>query len=50
MIKWEYNILEWTSNPDFNELDKLGKEGWDLVSVTCDHNDNYCAYFKREIR
>jgi hypothetical protein len=50
VIKWEYNILKWSNHADVNELDKLGKEGWELVSVTCDYNYNYCAFFKREIR
>jgi len=51
MQKWEYKIVR---NPGEGELDKLGVEGWELVSVVAEvegHADRTSstiyAYLKR---
>jgi hypothetical protein len=53
--KWEYQVL---SNPnpkdEHDQLNKLGKDGWELVSVlTWEANGNtipgYIFYFKRPL-
>lgn len=41
-MKWEYKTLDLGLYGYEDKLNKLGTEGWELVSV-----DNYVAYFKR---
>lgn len=51
-MRWEYRVV-WLKNSeqrDQETLNNLGKEGWELVSVTCDYNVPTAAYFKRELR
>lgn len=54
MIKWEYTMIESTgylSDSRYlsdSQMNRLGEEGWELVSVS-HSNGNYAqAYFKRE--
>ncbi len=46
--KWEYHMLY---NFSTVNLDKMGKEGWELVSVTRSpqSRDFNVAYFKKEL-
>ena len=44
---WEYQVVQTASGPP-DDLDSLGKEGWELVSATADAKNKYCLYFKRE--
>jgi hypothetical protein len=46
MIKYEYKILRGESDSRLNEL---GKEGWELVTVTIDSDLLETWYFKRVI-
>ena len=58
MKKYEYTILEYMNGKleDIEvEMNKLGEEGWELVSASCyDVSDEYCIdveyklFFKRE--
>ena len=49
MKKWEYKILECHRTED--DLNMLGSDGWELVAVIPETDDNYIAYFlKREIQ
>jgi hypothetical protein len=48
MQKWEYKILY--SRWDEQEFNRLGFEGWELVSITVNSHDqgaDYTAVFKR---
>lgn len=46
MKKWKYcSISVSYVNKSIEEMDKLGAEGWELVSV-----DSSRAYFKREVQ
>jgi hypothetical protein len=58
MRRWEYSHLEFQSEEELQrEADKLGKEGWELVSVVvdkCTDSDGSSRYyhtgwFKREL-
>jgi hypothetical protein len=46
---WEYRAIDLGSIPtkasDIDELNRLGKEGWELVAITV----NGLAYFKRQV-
>ncbi len=47
-MKWEY-FSKWyqpSQNMD-KDLNILGKEGWELVSVIMNDQDVKCAFFKR---
>lgn len=46
-MKWEYFLLLYGGNweQDQDELDELGQDGWELVSV-CD----YVMYLKRPLK
>ena len=47
-MKWEYKVeIQATSN--LSELDKLGEEGWELVSVVLAAH-TFIYYFKRPIK
>jgi len=57
MKKWRYRefcemsdgkLLERSSSLIVNK-DSLGREGWELVSVTDDENGIVTFYFKREV-
>ena len=46
--QWEYKVLDWHELPEYGWLNRMGLEGWELVSVRqSDHVLKY--YFKREI-
>jgi hypothetical protein len=47
MKKWKYMTCE---NLFESELDEYGANGWELVSVVSDGNDDLVFYFKREIK
>lgn len=48
--KWEYKIVV-LSGDNEARLEKLGEEGWELVSVTgATENDYPIAYLKRPIQ
>ena len=51
MERWEYASCK---ADDIDRLDKAGKNGWEIVSVTCatqiDYAPTYIAWFKREIK
>lgn len=51
MQKFEYNTHNSFITPlSHEELDKLGLEGWELVSVIQPRNDDYINYvFKRPV-
>lgn len=50
MKKWEYLHKFHNDYQEVVDLDKLGKEGWELVSVTEDISERYTGYyFKREV-
>ena len=44
MTQWEYNTVSTQGIMLLDELDDLGKEGWELVAI-----NNDIAYFKRPI-
>jgi len=49
MKKWEYKYVmaRPSYNEEFNEqLNELGKEGWELVTITNEHEEQV---FKREL-
>lgn len=50
-MKWEYKQLE-EYGPDEYTLDRLGDEGWELVTVIRKHVDGgaFVFYFKRPIK
>lgn len=45
---WEYLMVELTMNTD--ELNALGKEGWELVAVVSPGHFKFHYFFKRELR
>ncbi len=52
MTKWEYRLYGMTSKTRVDneaELNELGKQGWELVSVEnpSDQTDHWCLFFKR---
>lgn len=49
MKKYEYKQIEGQWFIYNFELNKLGDNGWELVSITIDRRDNVKAYLKREI-
>lgn len=50
-MKWEYKQLEEYGPSDEYTLDRLGDEGWELVTVIRKHVDGgpFVFYFKRPI-
>ena len=48
MKKWEYRV-DINIGEEDDEFDKLGREGWELVSVVFSNN-NRLFYFKREMQ
>lgn len=42
-MKWEYRIEPYIGNMTVDDFNRLGKEGWELVTI------NEVAYFKRLI-
>jgi len=44
-MSWEYTVLVFQKN-QVQELNNMGKEGWELVQIEDDH-DGWTAYFKR---
>lgn len=47
-VHWEYKVV--TSRLEIDELDELGKKGWELVSITgATFPASPVAYFKRPI-
>lgn len=52
-MKWEYTTYESSYPEPGYKLNELGKEGWELVSVTPSHSErlvSYFFYFKRPIK
>jgi len=47
MKKWEY-LSPNTKGTTVN-LNELGKDGWELVTVTAERDGYHTCYFKREI-
>ena len=51
MQEWEYKVIDWW--PTESELNKLGADGWELVTVAVSSNefgtDTVKAYLKRPI-
>lgn len=47
---WEYKSVEAHWNVIDDEMDALGKDGWELVALfeVTNANNTYCAQFKRE--
>ena len=45
MKKWEYKFVFLVEEKHENQLNELGKKGWELISVVY----SVGAYFKREI-
>ncbi len=45
MKKWEYHKIKY----NHSEMERLGKEGWELVSVVVEFTIIQC-YFKRELK
>ncbi|HEY1718279.1 MAG TPA: DUF4177 domain-containing protein [Verrucomicrobiae bacterium] len=46
--QWEYKTVALSSQGSDAELNSLGKDGWQLVSVTLESNDQRAFYyFKR---
>lgn len=43
-MKWEYKMVSIFVNGNINVMNKLGKEGWEMVGI---HNE--MMYFKRPI-
>jgi len=53
MQKWEYKIVFGTGNKDISlekEINRLGNQGWELVSVTENSDDVYSLFFKRQLK
>jgi hypothetical protein len=48
-IRWEYIGIKLTKPCGCPELERLGNDGWELVSVTSVYELFY-AYLKREVR
>jgi len=47
MQKWEYNVVNLRADNDaYIDMDKLGREGWELVCVQMMY-DHLHGYFKR---
>jgi hypothetical protein len=51
-MKWEYKTLSYylTNAPNDQELNKLGLEGWELLSTFCCGNEWITYIFKRPIK
>jgi hypothetical protein len=47
--KWEYQILYFQTNHPDDQINKLGKDGWELVTITSSEVRGTYAYFKRPI-
>lgn len=46
--QWEYKVLDWHELPEHGWLNRMGLEGWELVSV-CRTDNVLKYYFKREL-
>lgn len=46
MTKWEYQCV---CNSNINNLNRLGKEGWELVAITRIHSRLFEYFLKRKI-
>jgi hypothetical protein len=50
MKKWEYLSKVYTYYPpEVHQLNELGQEGWELITVLDLGSSQMLAYFKREI-
>jgi hypothetical protein len=47
--KWEYQILYFDTNHPQDQLNKLGKDGWELVAINTTESQGTNGYFKRPI-
>jgi hypothetical protein len=47
ITKWEYKVRINSGIPQDAELNSIGNEGWELVSVTPEQPGNFAAVFKR---
>lgn len=50
LIQWEYTVLKNNTPLDAVSLNRLGEEGWELVSVVSDSTTPYVYTFKRPER
>lgn len=52
MIRWEYLVAQDLGEGDSGDLVKLGREGWELVTVVLAEGyarNHYRFYFKRRV-
>ncbi len=52
MVRWEYRVIPMFSDPSPAEIDhmnRLGQEGWELVTLTSRNGTTAYAVFKRPI-
>lgn len=50
--KWEFTrerMPEYAMSRSFDIINKMGSEGWELVSVTLTPKQDYYGWFKREV-
>lgn len=51
MKKWEYfRAVTTGSPPEEGFLNKMGDNGWELVSMVCSNGNQIFTVFKREVR
>ena len=48
--RWEYRVVRLVRPDDDAELNALGRDGWELVSVAPSGENGFVAYLKRERR
>lgn len=52
-MKDRVNILQWEYNKVYGmgveQLDEYGKEGWELISVVSDGEEDYIYFFKKPV-